>query len=112
MTGRPDLTPEELHQALKDAQEKRGYYFNPNWEEITLPLLKSLLVNKKRYGYLLCPCRLTRGNQERDRDVLCPCVYRQPDVEEFGACYCGLYLSKEEAASHRKEIVVPERRPA
>lgn len=106
-----ELTAETLYQALKGPQEKKGYYFNPNMEEMTLPILEQILINKGRYGYLLCPCRLTSGSKEADADLLCPCDYREADVAEFGACYCGLYLSKEEAEHHDKEIVVPERRP-
>ncbi len=105
------LTPEMLLKALQGPQAKKGFYFNPNQKEMTIPLLESLLINKERYGYLLCPCRLTTGSEEGDKDVLCPCDYRDADVLEYGACYCGLYLSEQEAANHKKEIVVPERRP-
>lgn len=105
------LTAEALYLALKNVQEKKGYYFNPNLAGMTFPILEQLLVNKQRYGYLLCPCRLTSGSKELDEDLLCPCDYREPDVAEFGSCYCGLYLSKEEAENHQEEIVVPERRP-
>jgi len=106
-----ELNAETLYKALKDVQEKKGYYFNPKLEDMTFPILEQLLVNKERYGYLLCPCRLTSGSKEADKDLLCPCDYREPDVAEFGACYCGLYLSKAEAENHTREIVVPERRP-
>ena len=88
------LTPEMLLKALQGPQAKKGFYFNPNQKEMTIPLLESLLINKERYGYLLCPCD-----------------YRDADVLEYGSCYCGLYLSEQEAANHKKEIVVPERRP-
>ena len=106
-----EITAERLYEILKETQEKKGYYFNPRLEEMTLPILKQLLVNKQRYGYLLCPCRLTSGSKQADEDIFCPCVYREPDVAEYGACYCGLYVSREEAGKHLKEIVVPERRP-
>ena len=43
---------------------------------------------------MACPCRLASGDFALDRDVICPCVYREPDVAEHGACFCGLYLSK------------------
>lgn len=54
---------------------------------------------------------LNHRQRGRDKDVLCPCDYRDADVLEYGSCYCGLYLSEQEAANHKKEIVVPERRP-
>ena len=104
------MNAQQLYDMMKKVQEPKGYYFNQDRERVN-DLLESLLVNKQRYGYLLCPCRLTSGSRQADEDIFCPCVYREPDVAEYGSCYCGLYLSKEEAGRHVKEIVVPERRP-
>ena len=52
-----------------------------------MELLDALLINKERYGYMACPCRLAAEDREKDRDIICPCVYREPDVAEFGSCY-------------------------
>jgi ferredoxin-thioredoxin reductase catalytic chain len=104
------MEAEQLHDLLKDAQEKKGYYFN-NDQVKTLGLLAALLVNKKRYGYMACPCRLASGQLENDRDIVCPCVYRQPDIEQFGSCYCNLYVSKEWNEGMVSQVFVPERRP-
>jgi len=104
------LTPESLYEQLRKIQEPKGYYFNKDME-MTLPLLESLLVNKARLGYMACPCRLANGEFTKDRDILCPCVYRAPDVAEHGACYCGLYVSKDLYDSGREAPIVPERRP-
>ncbi len=104
------MTAEELYEQLKSFQEPKGYFFNRD-RELVLDLLQSLLINKERYGYMACPCRLASGDRQADRDIICPCVYRAPDVAEYGSCYCGLYVS---AAWNRDEIVhsfVPERRP-
>ncbi len=101
---------EKLYEMLKKAQEPKGYYFNKDKTRV-LELLEALLSNKNRYGYMSCPCRLAFGDREQDKDIFCPCVYRAPDVEEFGSCYCNLYVSKawnEEQVSH---AYVPERRP-
>jgi rubrerythrin len=46
-----------------------------------------------------------------DRDVICPCDYRDPDVLEYGACYCALYISKEISEKKLPISPVPERRP-
>ncbi|MGE4297165.1 MAG: ferredoxin-thioredoxin reductase catalytic domain-containing protein [Desulfovibrionaceae bacterium] len=105
------MTPENLYEALKKIQEPKGYFFNPELEYMTLPLLESLLTNKERYGYMACPCRLASGEFESDRDIVCPCEYRVPDVEEFGACFCGLYVSKEWVDGSIERGYVPERRP-
>jgi ferredoxin-thioredoxin reductase catalytic subunit len=72
--------------------------------------MESLIINRDRYGYMACPCRLASGNRDLDKDILCPCVYREPDVAEFGACYCGLYVSKEWNEDAIPHETVPERR--
>lgn len=100
----------ELFEALKKIQEPKGFYFNKD-EEMTLQLLESLLENKDKLGYMACPCRLANGSFEADKDIICPCVYREPDVEEYGACFCGLYVSKEWNEDAIEKEVVPERRP-
>jgi len=69
------------------------------------------LLNKDRYGYMACPCRLACGEREKDKDILCPCDYREPDLEEFGTCYCGLYVSTTLNNGEIQAEYVPERRP-
>ncbi len=101
---------EKLYEMLKKAQEPKGYYLNKD-KECVFELLEALITNKERYGYMACPCRLASGDKEHDRDILCPCVYRTPDVEEYGSCYCALYVSKEWNEDKIPHEYVPERRP-
>lgn len=100
----------ELYDLLKKAQEPKGYYFNKD-KEWVLSILSDLQVNKERYGYSSCPCRLATGDREKDRDILCPCVYRAQDVKEFGSCYCNLYVSQDWMNDKIPHTYVPERRP-
>jgi len=51
------------------------------------------------------------GLRDEDKDIICPCVYAKPDLEEYGQCYCGLYLTKELFASGKQTGSIPERRP-
>jgi ferredoxin-thioredoxin reductase catalytic chain len=104
------MDAQTLYEKLKPAQEKRGYYFNAD-HAMVMELLEGLLVNKERYGYMCCPCRLASGNREADRDITCPCDYRAPDVEEYGACFCALYVSKDWNEGVIPHRTVPERRP-
>jgi ferredoxin-thioredoxin reductase catalytic subunit len=104
------MNANELYDRLRPLQEAKGNFFNPD-TAMTLDLLASLLTNKERYGYMACPCRLASGSFELDRDVVCPCVYRDPDVAEFGACFCGLYVSPAVRDGKEPLPVVPERRP-
>jgi len=100
----------ELYERLKPLQEKKGYYFSDNMELVS-DLIEALLINKERYGYMACPCRLAVGDREWDSDIMCPCDYREPDVAEFGSCYCNLYVSKEWLEGTIPHEYVPERRP-
>lgn len=101
---------DELYDRLKKINEPKGYYLNGNREK-TFELLRGLLTNKDRYGYMACPCRLASGVIEKDRDIICPCTYREPDVKQYGSCYCALYVSKEWYTGKIKREEVPERRP-
>jgi ferredoxin-thioredoxin reductase catalytic subunit len=105
------MTPEELHKMLKKVQEPKGYFFS-NDKERVMDLMAGLLFNKERYGYMCCPCRLSSNNREKDKDIICPCVYRTPDVAEYGSCYCNLYVSREWNDDKIPHAYVPERRSA
>ncbi len=101
---------EKLYETLRKTQEPKGYFFNRDSER-TMELLEALLLNRERYGTMTCPCRLASGNREWDRDIICPCLYREPDVGEFGSCYCNLYVSREWNEGSIPHAPVPERRP-
>jgi ferredoxin-thioredoxin reductase catalytic chain len=87
-----------------------GYYLTPQPDLLQM-FLEGLKTNEERYGYPVCPCRLGTGNLEFDRDIICPCDYRDPDVAQYGACYCRLYVNKAVFESQNLPEV-PERRPA
>ena len=101
---------EKLYETLRKMQEPKGYFFNKDRDRV-LELLEALLTNKERYGYMCCPCRLSSGDREKDADIICPCVYREADVKEYGSCYCNLYVSEEWNKEKIPHAYVPERRP-
>ncbi|HOF03986.1 MAG TPA: ferredoxin-thioredoxin reductase catalytic domain-containing protein [Syntrophales bacterium] len=100
----------QLYETLKKTQEPKGFHFNRD-KSWVLEILGDLLVNRERYGYMSCPCRLASGNREQDRDIICPCAYREADVKEYGSCYCNLYVSREWNEDLIEHVYVPERRP-
>lgn len=104
------MSAEELYEVLKEAQEGRGYHFSRDREAV-IELLSGLLVNSRRYGYMSCPCRLASGDYKRDRDIICPCEYRERDIEKYGSCYCNLYVSPAWNEGSVEHVYVPERRP-
>ncbi len=100
---------EATYQKLKKDAEAAGYYLNPD-EKFTRNLIRGLLINEKRYGYWACPCRLAEGVKESDFDIICPCDYRDADLNEFNACYCALYVSLKVLKGEAKVSSIPERR--
>ncbi len=87
-----------------------GYFLNPD-EAFLKDLLEGLTVNEERYGYPSCPCRIGTGSLAVDRDIICPCDYRDADVAEYGACFCALFLRQDVFEGKAKLTPVPERRP-
>lgn len=102
-------TPEALLAQLKRDAEEAGYRLNPD-DSFVLELAEGLLANEARYGYPACPCRLADGVPERDLDIVCPCDYRDADLSDFQACFCGLYVSEGIARGERPLKPIPERR--
>jgi ferredoxin-thioredoxin reductase catalytic chain len=101
---------EKLHDRLHREAEASGYHLNPE-VACTQELVKGLLINEKRYGYWACPCRLASGKKEEDLDIICPCDYRDPDLTDYDACYCALYVSTAVIKGQKKINFIPERRP-
>lgn len=89
MNAEFEPTSEQIEAAYQKMQKDAvagGYHLNPDIE-FTKDLVKGILTNQKRYGYGNCPCRLASGSLEEDQDIVCPCDYRDADVNEFGSCY-------------------------
>jgi len=103
------ITIEQVRRRTEADAKTYGYYLTPQPDLLQM-FLEGLKTNEERYGYPLCPCRLTSGNFEYDRDIICPCDYRDPDVAQYGACYCRLYVNKQVHESQNLPEV-PERRP-
>jgi len=100
---------DKLYMKLKKDAEAYSYHLNPD-EQFTKDLVRGLLINESRYGYQSCPCRLSVGDIEKDRDIICPCDYRDADINDYGACYCGLYVDEDIFKGNKKITSIPERR--
>ena len=91
---------------LKRDAAAGGYKLNPD-EEFVKDLCAGLIANEQRYGIESCPCRLYTGEKEDNMDIVCPCVYRDDDLADYGACFCALYV-----AEGKQPKQAPERRPS
>lgn len=108
--GISDAVVDALLEKLLPEAEASGYHLNPD-REFRRELVRSLLVNQERYGYWACPCRLAAGDKAADLDIICPCDYRDADLNEFGACFCALYVGREILEGKKQAAAIPERRP-
>ncbi|MFW6366469.1 MAG: ferredoxin-thioredoxin reductase catalytic domain-containing protein [Spirochaetota bacterium] len=104
-----DTEVNDLYTRIETDAKSGGYNLNPD-QSFTRELIRGLAINTKRYGYMACPCRLAAGKREEDLDIICPCDYRDPDLAEYGACFCALYVSDAIAAGEKKAKPIPERR--
>ena len=101
---------ENVRNRAENDAKANGYYLIPD-PELLQDLLEGLQKNEERYGYPSCPCRLASGNLELDRDIICPCDYRDPDVNDYEQCYCSLYVTKKVHEGKTPSQPIPERRP-
>ena len=101
---------EKMIDYVKKDAEENGYYVCPD-EDLLEDLISGLVDNEKRYGYASCPCRAASAVKQYDVDIICPCEYRDADVNEYGMCYCGLFVSEEVHEDPSKLGPIPERRP-
>jgi ferredoxin-thioredoxin reductase catalytic subunit len=104
------MNAKELYERMRKVQEPKGYFFNIDTDR-AFELLEALIQNKERYGYMGCPCRLLSNDRDNDKDIICPCVYSVSDIDEYGSCYCNLYVSRDWNQGKIPHEYVPERRP-
>lgn len=106
------MIQEEVQKYIEELQsdaKRSGYNINTD-KEFLYDLAEGLLINKERYGYGSCPCRLSGGSIDKDMDLICPCDYRDKDLGEYGSCYCGLYISQEILEGTKQLNSIPDRR--
>lgn len=107
---RPHKSMENTRQFVTMVANHRNWGLNPDPDFLN-DLVEGLNTNFNRYGFYQCPCRDSWGDPQKDRDITCPCTYNVPDQQEYGHCFCGLFLSREFAATEKVPQQIPERRP-
>lgn len=104
-------TPEDIRTYTLRVARAKGWELNPD-EQFTRTIEEGLLTNYRRFGCFLCPCRDIDTPPQQNRDILCPCRYAQADIDEFGHCFCGLFVRKGFGEGGERVGSIPERRPA
>jgi ferredoxin-thioredoxin reductase catalytic subunit len=99
-----------LIDTMKKNAKDNGYFLCPD-QQLFDDLIEGISMNTTRYGYGSCPCRIASGSKKNDVDIICPCEYRDADVDEFGMCYCGLFVNEKVKNNPSLLGPIPERRP-
>lgn len=84
---------EELKRDAKKYALEAGIKLNPD-KKITETVIKGLLKNKKEKGEFYCPCRIITGNKEKDKKIICPCVFHRDEIKLQGHCKCFLFKKR------------------
>lgn len=97
----------ELKQILLEYALENGFKLNPDPRTISI-VIGGLIKNRAKYGEFICPCRPTEitGDMEKDKNIICPCIYHKDEIKINGACRCRLFVSNEYFAE--TEIMLEE----
>ncbi len=87
------MNKKELHKRNLLYAKKVGYKLNPD-KKIVDKLEKGLLKNFSVYGETYCPCRAITGNKEKDKIIICPCIFHKDEIKQMGHCHCFLFVKK------------------
>lgn len=109
MTVKVSANEEKAMERLRAEARQTGYILHPD-EEMVSAIVSGLLKNEARYGYRSCPCRLATGDYNKDCDIICPCAYRDWDLDTYGMCLCSLYMTEDFIKSGAKIVPIPDSR--
>ena len=84
----------DLKEKSKVYADSVGIQLNPD-EQVVGGIVKALFKNKETKGDLYCPCRIVTGDKEKDKEIVCPCVYHRGEIELQGFCHCRLFVKKD-----------------
>lgn len=93
-----DEQAKKIKDWAKKYAEKRGIQLNPDEEQVD-EVAKGLAARQEKFGKRYCPCRIITGDADEDRKIICPCVYHQEELKEFGMCHCKLFSAKNSRGS-------------
>ena len=102
-------TFEDVQKYVERISSRKGWKLNSDKETLN-DLIEGLLDNFNRLGYYNCPCRDSQEDNQLDKDIICPCRYAEPDIDEYGYCYCSLY-TRADFGQNQPIKMIPERRP-
>jgi len=85
---------QEILESVMEYAKKHGYLLNPEDKKLE-NVIKGLARNKQRFGEQYCPCRIRSGDTEKDKQIVCPCIFHENEIKDQGSCHCNLYFRKD-----------------
>ena len=82
---------EDLKKKFDDHVAKTGIHLNPD-KKIVTDVIDKLILKKGKFGDYYCPCRFVTKNIEKDKEIVCPCVFHRGEIELQGHCLCTLFV--------------------
>ncbi len=83
-------TLEQQDAWIRKHAAKMGWSVNPRWMVYT-NLRLWLSDCEAMYGRCYCPCFEPTGDEQLDRQLVCPCSFAQEEIERAGWCHCTLF---------------------
>lgn len=96
-----DLSAKEdaLLQEIAAYAAANGWVLNPDTAAVHR-VIRGLVMLEEKKGARYCPCRLTTGDPEADRAIVCPCKHHAEEIATQGMCHCQLLVSQAHARAH------------
>ena len=93
------MDAEQLREVWSHFCEGNDFILNPDKAHVDT-IIEGVLLNEKKFGLKLCPCRLRDGTRKKDIELICPCNFKNhttwlKPVDGRGAmCWCGLFVKR------------------
>jgi ferredoxin-thioredoxin reductase catalytic subunit len=87
------MNKEELKNISQKYADSQGFLLQPD-EKILDGILTGLLKREEKFGFRYCPCRIVTRDKEKDKKIICPCIYHKDEIKNDGHCKCRLFLRK------------------
>jgi ferredoxin-thioredoxin reductase catalytic subunit len=88
------MAKEELKQVWQRFIANQDFTLNPDTNHVDM-VAEGVLLNEKKFGLKLCPCRLRDGTRKRDLELICPCNFKIQDAwKNQNRCWCGLFIKE------------------
>ena len=75
---------------MKNYAEENGFTLNEDYAD---SVIKGLFLIESKKGEKYCPCRLTTGDKNKDKDIICPCTYHLEELKNNKKCHCNLFMA-------------------